>query len=498
LSEPKVDTRGIDRSLLRGIAWTGAAKWSTQLVTWGATLVLARLLAPEDFGIVSMATLYLGFVALFNEMGIGSAVVNMQDLTPPEIRQIHTMSVGLGVAGFAVACAMAIPLGIAFKTEELPPVIAVLGLSFVVNAFKTVPIALLQREFRFKFLAFNEGCQGLVMAVAEVVLAMLGFRYWSLVLGELIGMAAAAGLAFAWRPLAFAIPRFSKLRRVIRFTLHLLSGRILWYLYSNADFAVVGRVMGKEALGVYQLAWNFSNVPLRKVTELITRVTPSAFAAVQNDTATLRRYFLNLTEGLSIVTFPLCVGLSLVADDFVRVALGPKWLDVVVPLRLLSVYISMRTIQTIIPQVLIARGDTGFIVRNGILAITLMPAAFLIGTHWGMAGVAWAWMIAYPVVAAPMYVKLHSTIDLRTGPYLRTIWPATSGVLAMAAVVLAARAVMPADLNPVTRLVIQVVLGGVTYPATLWFLHRDRVAAARAAIVALRRQAPPKVAEAGS
>lgn len=490
LDEETVDIRGIDRSLMRGIAWTGMSKWSTQLVTWGATVVLARLLTPAAFGIVSMATLYLGFVALFNEMGIGAAIVNMRDLTPGEIRQIHTVSVGLGFAGFVVACAMAIPIGLVFHASELPPVIAVLGLSFVINAFKTVPVALLQREFRFKFLAFNEGCQSIVMATAEVILALMGFGYWSLVIGELLGLAAAAGLAFAWRPLTFAWPRFSKLKRVTRFTMHLLGGRILWYVYSNADFAVVGRFMGKEALGIYQIAWNFSNMPLRKITELITRVTPSAFAAVQQDKALLRRYFLNITEGLSLVTFPLCVGMTLVADDFVKLALGPQWIDAIVPLRLLAVYISMRTIQTIIPQVVIALGDAKFLMHNGILAIVVMPVSFLIGTHWGLAGVGWAWMIAYPIVAAPMYVKLYRIIDLRAGPYLRSLWPATSAVLLMSAVVLLMRAFLPAGLAIALRLLVQATAGGLAYVVAIWMFHRRRAEAVWSAMRSLSRPAP--------
>jgi len=487
LDDEKLDIRRIDQSLMRGIAWTGMAKWSTQLVTWGATIVLARLLTPAAFGIVSMATLYLGFVGLFNEMGIGSAVVNMRDLTPSEIRQIHTLSVCLGIAGFLVACAMAIPIGIIFKANEVPPVIAVLGMSFIVNAFKTVPAALLQREFRFKYLAFNEGCAAVIMAVSEVAFALMGFGYWSLVIGELLGMAAGSAMAFAWRPLAFAVPQFRKLKRVLSFTLNLLGGRILWYVYSNADFAVVGRAMGKEALGTYQLAWNFSNLPLRKITELIARVTPSAFAAVQQDKALLRRYLLNITEGLSIVTFPLCVGITLVADDFVRVALGPQWIPAIVPLRLLSVYISMRTIQTIIPQVIIALGDTAFLLRNGFLAIAVMPLAFWIGTHWGLAGVGWAWMIAYPIVAVPMYVKLHRMIGLEAGEYIRSIWPATSGVLVMAVVVLGVRAVLSPDMPNLPRLVIQAAAGGLTYVATVWWLHRARAMAVFAALRDLRR-----------
>jgi PST family polysaccharide transporter len=304
-------------------------------------------------------------------------------------------------------------------------------------------------------------------------------------------------MAFAWRPLAFAVPRFSKLKRVTKFTLNLLGGRILWYVYSNADFGVVGRVMGKEALGIYQIAWNFSNLPLRKITELITRVTPSAFAAVQQDKALLRRYILNITEGLSLVTFPLCVGITLVADDFVKLALGPQWIGAILPLRLLSVYISMRTIQTIIPQVVIALGDTAFLMRNGVLAIVVMPAAFLIGTHWGLAGVGWAWMIAYPIVAVPMYVKLYRMIDLRAGPYLRSIWPAASGVLAMSVVVLCVRAALPAGLALAPRLAAQVAAGGLTYVATIWWMHRARAMAVWTAMSTLRRK-PASSGQAGA
>jgi len=149
----------------------------------------------------------------------------------------------------------------------------------------------------------------------------------------------------------------------------------------------------------------------------------------------------------------------------------------------------MRTIQTIIPQVVIALGDTRFLMMNGVLAICVMPAAFLIGTHWGLAGVGWAWMIAYPIVAVPMYVKLYRMIDLRAGPYLRSIWPATSGVLAMSVVVLLIRAELPPGLALAVRLAVQVVAGGLTYVATIWWMHRARAMAVWSAMSALRRPA---------
>lgn len=487
----------IDRSLLRGIAWTGAAKWTTQIITWGATVTLARLLSPNDFGIMALGTLYLGFVSLFNEMGIGTAVVAFRDLDRARLRQLHTLSVAMGFAGLAVGCIAAIPLGIAFRVESLPPVVAVLGLSFVLNGFKTVPNALIQREFGFRALSVFEGASALTMAATEVALAFAGFGYWSLVVGELAGIGVGAGLAFARRPLGFAVPRFSELRHVLRFAWHLLAGRVLWYVYSNADFAVVGRVLGQQALGVYRMAWDFSNIPLRKITELIGRVLPPVFSAVQDKPAELRRYLLHITNGMSMLTFPACVGLTLVADDFVKVALGSQWLEATLPLRLLSIYISLRTINTMLPQILTVIGETRFLVRNGIFAVVLLPASFVVGTRWGMAGVAWAWMLAYPFVAGPMYVKLHRTIGLTAGPYLRAIWPATSGCLVMTAVVLATRWALGPETLPAVRLGIQVAAGAVAYVATIAIGHRPRIVAVWGLLKSLRRRNPaPDLTEA--
>ena len=119
--------------------------------------------------------------------------------------------------------------------------------------------------------------------------------------------------------------------------------------------------------------------------------------------------------------------------------------------------------------------------------IVVMPTAFLIGTHWGLAGVGWAWMIAYPIVAAPMYVKLYRMIDLRAGPYLRSIWPATSAALLMSALVLVVRVFLPSGLPIAARLAAQVVAGGLTYVGTIWFLHRARVRAVWSAMGAMRR-----------
>lgn len=469
------DIEHLDRSLLRGVAWTGAARWSTQIVSWTATYILARLLTPDDFGLVALGAVYVGFVALVTEMGLGTAIVAFRDLTEREVAQINGLALLVGLSGFAVTAAMAVPVGRFFQSEALPPVVALMGLTFVVSSLRTIPLGILQREFRFKLIAGMEASQAVLLAAAQTAFALMGFRYWSLVLGELTALSVSTAVLVGFRHRGFAIPRRAALRRVTNFTTNVLVTRISWYTYSNADFVIVGRVLGVTALGAYRMAWGFSTAPMQKIVEIVTRVTPAVFSAVQSDHAALRRYVLIITEALATVTFPASVGLALVADDFVRVVLGPAWIAVILPLRLLAGYIALRTISTIPSQVLTVIGDTRFTMKNGVLAVLVMPLSFLIGSRWGAAGVATAWIIAYPAIVAPVYVRLFRRIGMTVPSYLTAIGAAASGTAAMAAAVLLARWILPAEASPVARLAAQVGLGAAAYGAWGLAFHRNRL-----------------------
>lgn len=479
---PAVDLDHIDRSLVGGVAWTGMAKWSIQLLSWATTLVLARLLTPDDFGLVALAQVYIGLVALINEMGLGSAVVTFRDMPRAHLAQLNSVAVLLGLCGFGVSCVMAYPLSLFFSSPHLMPVIMVMSTSFIITSLKTVPMGLLQREFDFKTLALVEAGQAGILALAQATLAFLGLGYWSLVLGELLALSLATAYVVMWRFPGFARPRFSELRRITTFTFHLLVTRVAWYMYSDSDFIIVGKVLGEATLGVYKVAWILSTSPVQKVSELVTRVTPSVFSAVQNDKAALRRYVLRITEALSLAVFPLATGLCLVADDFVIVALGQKWIGAITPLRILGFYVSFRTINTILPQVLTVIGETKFGMRNGIFAVILMPTAFLIGSHWGMAGVACGWLVAYPLVAIPVYVVLFRRIELHPRQYLEAIWPALTAALVMSVAVIAVRWALPSGWSPVARLIPQAAIGAAVYGGFVLRFHRDRLTGLLAAV----------------
>jgi len=465
----------LDHSLARGVAWTAAAKWSTQFLSWASLIIVARLLSPADFGVMGMAMLYMGFVTLFSEFGVGTAILVLRDLSEEQVGQLNSISVLIGVLCFGLSCFAAWPLAHFFKSPKLAPVVIALSATFVVLGIRSIPSAMLQREMRFKLLSFLETSQVLCQSLVAVVLAFFGFRYWSLVLGNIAGSVMLTAATAVYKRHKFAQPKFDSIKPALRFTQHILIARLCWFSYSNADFLVAGRVLGPSSLGEYSFGWNLATSPIEKISGVLARVTPAVFSAVQTDHAALRRYLRILTEALGILTFPATFGLALVAREFVPVVLGKKWDGAIVPLQLLAFYASFRVIVTLLPQILNALRDTRFSMRNSIATALVMPTAFYIGSHWGTTGIAAAWIIAYPIVIVPLFYRTLTRINLSFGEYVRGVLPPLNASLVMAIAVLAVKWGSPSSWPLSLRLVLEILAGAVGYFSIMFGVYRKRM-----------------------
>ncbi|MFN8666714.1 MAG: lipopolysaccharide biosynthesis protein [Gemmatimonadaceae bacterium] len=478
-SPPPIGARppaaGLDRSLIRGIAWTGGAKWATQLLGWSSTLLVANLLGPDPYGLIGMASVFLGLVSTLTEFGLGTAIISLRKLSAEQNRQLNTIAVGLGVTGALLTCAAAWPLGWAYREKQLPMIIVAMSSTFVLSALRIVPTAQLQRDLLFRKLAILETLQSVIFAAANVVFALLGFGVWTLVIGSVISQAVGTLLTWLARPERFAWPRRDSLSGALSFSSHVLISRLAWYLYTNADFAVAGLVFGKSVLGAYTLAWQFASIPIDKISAMIARVTPAYFAAAQDDDPTMRSILLNITEGLAFLTLPATFGLALVAPEFVRLVLGPEWSAAIVPLQLLSVYASYRSLVTVLPQVLTVKGDTRWTMWLGVWTAIALPIGFLVGSRFGPAGIAAAWIIVYPIFTIPLYRRTFAAIGLSREPYLHVLWPSLRGALAMVAAVLAARILLSQSMPNTLRTLALVATGVAVYGATTVWPQLGRV-----------------------
>src|SRR5206468_10382927 len=173
------------------------------------------------------------FANLCSEFGVGTTVITLRDLPEEDVAQLNGFAVLLGVAGFALSCAAAVPLGIFFKSPRLPWVVVAMSTTFIISSFQSVPAALLQKDLKFKLISVIDGVKAFAMAVVAVVFAVAGFRYWTLVIAGIASSVVGTALVLSKRRHRIALPRPSTLSHVLRFSWHVITGRISWYTYSN-------------------------------------------------------------------------------------------------------------------------------------------------------------------------------------------------------------------------------------------------------------------------
>lgn len=472
---PKIQSATLDRSALSGVAWSGAAKWTTQLFAWAGTILVARILIPADYGLLTMAGVFIAVVTMLSEFGIGTAVITLQELPERDLHQINAFSVMLGAGGTVLAVLMAYPLGLFFRTPELPPVLMVIGVTFLVTSFQVVPAALLRRDREFRTLAMVDVIRGLLMPVVTLAGALLGMRYWALVMGTLVGAVVTTLMTVRFRPVPFARPQARGMTHVLSFSRHVLIGRLAYVAYQDGDFAVAGRRLGTTAVGDYSLAWTLATSPIEKVTMVLSDVTPTLFSAVQDDKPALRRYFLNLSEILCLATFPAAIGLALVSHDLVAVVLGAKWSGAAGPLALLALYAGARSVTSLFGHVLNATRETRFAMWTSIWLAGMLLLGFFIGSFWGTGGIAGAWLVVHPAFSVIVFRRIRRVLELTGREYLHALRLGLDGAVVMGGVLLAFQWLIAPGWSPVLRLVTSIGLGAAAYGAVTLLLHGARL-----------------------
>ncbi|HYR83300.1 MAG TPA: lipopolysaccharide biosynthesis protein [Terriglobia bacterium] len=466
----------LDRSLVSGIAWTAALRWSAQFFSWVATFYAARLLQPGDYGLVAMATLGIGMARMVEDFGLDAILVQDRSITGQKQSQLAGLLIALGVVLCALFVLLGQPLAAFFKEPHVGSIVMALSLLFLFDAVQVVPRAQMQRLLQFERLAVVTFVQVVTTSILLVSSARAGLGHWSLVINTLGGTAAATILLVLWHPYSVAWPRdIAKLSRPLLQGWRILASRASWYGYSNADQTIIGRVLGKDLLGAYSFAVTFSSLAQQEVGSIITRVVPGIFSEVQHQREELRRYFLLLTEFITVVTFPMAIGMALTADMLIPLILGPEWTSVIVPLQLLCLYSAFLASQMLVSHVLMWTGQFRVNMWCSLFQGILMVLTLLWAVRHGLPGIGWSWALVFPVLNVPSMVFAFRTVNISTRQWLDSIKPAATGCIMMSIAVLGVRALLPGTLPLEATTAISIITGAITYPAVIWFVFGRRV-----------------------
>lgn len=461
-------------SLATNLAWRTLANWTSQAVSWAALMVVVRLVSPADFGLVGMSVILYWYLKFVGQFGLPATVIRHRELSQETLAQLNTMGVVFGVGSFLLACLFAWPAALFFKTPRVAAVAVVTCVGLIPIGLRSVPEGLMNLEMRLKTLSLLDALRDILSAVVTVLLAWLGFRYWALVLGNLLPDIVRCAVILIMCPCRFGRPRMATIREPLIFGWRVLVSGFAWSTYNTLDNVTAGRVLGKSALGLYGMAWTLANTPLEKIVSLVTTLVPAYFSRVQNDLSALRRYVWSLTEAIALVTFPTTIGLLLVAREAVPLVMGQKWNGIVAPLQALCVYATIRSIVAILPKVLTTVGKARFVMRVEVSGLVLMPLAFWIGSHWGIRGIAYGWIAAYPIIALAEYWKMIKTIEMQVSDYLRALRPALDGCVAMILAVGSLKWIQRPDQIGWPRLCLEVGVGAAVYISAILILHQSR------------------------
>jgi O-antigen/teichoic acid export membrane protein len=460
---------------VKSTAWYGASRVWGQLVSWGVTVLLARLLVPGDYGLFAMALSVLMVLELLQEFGLGVAIIQKRDLTRQQVNGVFWVVTATSLVLTAATFLAAGPISAFYAEPRLTWALRILCLTFLLNSVGMIPYNLLTKALNLQRRAIAEGMGTAAAALIALGLAYMGFGVWSLVLGHLgraIVLNTALLIFAGWLP-GLEVAR-DGMRDVITFGLRIAGMHIVGNISPAVATFIVGRLMGGTALGLYGMAQSLAEGPHRVSTGIINQVSFPVFSKLQDDREELANYFLKISKYLGLITLPAQVGLVLVAPDVVPLLLSSKWEAVVVPFQIICLESAVVMMTLTASPLLTALGRASFMLRRSFLSLASMSAATFIGVPFGLAGVALARLAVMVPLRLTLLVPCLWALEVPFRVYLRTLASPFFSTAVMAAAVVGVRHVM-ADSGLWERAVASAVVGAVSYVGALLVLDRNLV-----------------------
>lgn len=449
----------------RGLWWMGGATLAMRLLDVGGTLIVLQFLGPGEIGIATLAWSLAVAMEAFNGLGVGQVLVRQKEMTHAELSGLFWFCTLLGVAATAVMGAVAPFVAVFYGNWRLYPMIVVAATKLIFVGAALVPLQVLTRDLDFKTSGAAQTLATLGESLTKVALVVAGMGAWGLVLAN-VGRGLYLYLALQWlapfRPSLTAAD--ASTRRSIRFGLRVAAGSIIYQIYRNMDFLLVGRFLGTSAVGIYRVAWDLGMTPLEIVVNLVNRVQYPIYAKLQEHAQELKAAFYRSAQSLLLTLGPVVALICFASPDILRLIGHGKWLAAA-PLVQILVWASLlRGIAQLFPALYIATGHPHYSVYDSIVTGGTLVVGFLLAlilapaetaTHW----VALVWLLSYPIALA-----LHFSLARRTAPIGplsmgRSLVPAALGLGLLSLVLGAVSLLRPTLGSPVAMLVLLIVLG---------------------------------------
>lgn len=421
----KADLKG--RSV-RGGAVTMGAQWAKFCLQMASMVVLARLLTPQDFGLIAMVMVVTGFVTRFKDMGLSLATVQKAEINHAQISTLFWINLLLSFGMMLIAAALAPAISWFYDEPRLTWVTLALASGIIFGGLTIQHQALLRRQMRFGILAAIDIVSISVSILAAIIAAWYGAGYWALVIMQLaaaVTHAVAAWFACGWRP---GLPVWrSGVREMLAFGGHLTGFGLMNYFARNADNLLIGKFWGAGQLGLYSKAYALLMLPILQITTPVAAVAIPALSRLQNDPDRYRRYYYRAISMIAFITMPLVAMLAALSDEVIIIVLGGQWISASPIFKVLAFAAFFQPVVSTTACVYISLGQTKRMMYWGAIAVPIILLSFLIGLSWGALGVAISYTVCFlTVIMVPCLAFAFRYSPIRVVDFFRAIlFPAT-------------------------------------------------------------------------
>lgn len=430
--DSEIISRDLARRSFRGFSLTLGGQLLKFVINVGATAVLARLLLPDDFGLVGMIVSVTGVAHVLKDLGLSTAVMQRPHLSHREASCLFWIMLLVGI-GIAVVLAFTGPL-IAWILSEprLTRIAPVIALSFLFAAMGTLHQALLRRHMQFGTIATIELFSGLLSYLLAIALAFGGLGYWALVLQQVslfVFIALGSWMACSWRPSSLLWE--PSVKHMIGFGGNVTASNLLSYLCRNLDNVLIGRFSGATSLGLYSKAYQLLLLPISQINTPMLNVMTPALSRVQLDPARFKALYLKAITAIVVIGMPLVVFMFVRADQIIFVALGRDWMGAVLLFRLLAPAAFIDTFNIAAGLIFNTLGQTARQLRLSTVSAFAIVLGICVGIRWGAAGVAVAVSVVTLIIRIPAYRYVYAESPLSISDLLSVLWrPATCSLAA--------------------------------------------------------------------
>ena len=386
-------SRSFLSSVLHGVQWVGIGIFAQAGLRVAVLAIMARVVAPRDFGLFAIALIFTSFAERLGQVGVGAAFVQRAEVDADDLKTAVILSIGSGCLIAAALCGISPFAARFFHEDALRIIIAFLSLGFIVDGCGVVSDGMLQRELRFREIVKVETASFILgLVIIGVTLGILGCGVWALVVGNLAMRASRAALFVGARPVSLQ-GRFSVVRakRLLFTGFGFSLGKILNFLSLQGDNFVVGRLLGAEALGMYTRAYQAMTLPAMYVGQAFERVLFPALSQKQDDIATLQKGLLSTLEVSALVALPVSVGMYFLSEEIVLVLFGEVWRPIIPVLTILSCGVFFRAAYKCSDVLIRSKGDVyAYAARQGVYTAVIVLGSLVGARIDGTQGVAYA------------------------------------------------------------------------------------------------------------